>query len=183
MAIAGFCSQCGANVYLDANWGCTRGHAWNAISGWYDTDTGVAVTPPWLQPAAPQAAAASSAPAQLADHPQWAANSTPAPTPAFHAEPAPAPAPPPDPAVQLRKLLRDRLEHLNLAVTEHGGVYSASRGDEYECAVAVDGTNGRVVFWEQLRAGRDPGVRDAVRAIAGVNWTVKMALRRDGVAG
>jgi hypothetical protein len=85
--------------------------------------------------------------------------------------------------VQLRRLIRDRLEDLGLKVTEKKGVYSASRGEEYECVVAVDGTNGRVVLWEQLRDGRDPGVRDAVRALASTSWAVKLVLRRDGVTG
>ncbi len=160
MAIAGFCSQCGENAYLDANWSCPRGHGWNAVSGWYDTDTGQQVTPPWLQQTA--APVAPAAPVT---------------------EPVPEPAPAPDPAVTLRRLIRDRLESLNLAITEADGVYSASRGDEYECTVAVDGTNGRILLWERLRAGRDPGVRDAVRALAGSNWAVRIALRRSDVAG
>ena len=141
-------------MYLDANWSCPRGHGWNAVSGWYNTDTGQQVTPPWLQQAA-------------------------APQP----EPVPEPAPAPDPAVTLRQLIRGRLESLNLAITEKDGVYSANRGDEYECSVAVDGTNGRIVLWERLRTGRDPGVRDAVRALAGTSWAVRIVLKRDDVAG
>lgn len=180
MPVAGFCSQCGENAYLDANWSCPRGHGWNAVSGWYDTATGQPVTPPWLSaqtaaaaPAAPVAAAtsASMAPASVAPAP-----AAPAPTPV-------APAPPPDPAVQLRRLIRDRMEDLGLKVAEKKGVYSGSRGKDYECAVAVDGTNGRVLLWERLREGHDPGVRDAVRTLAGGNWTVKIVLRREGVTG
>ncbi len=83
----------------------------------------------------------------------------------------------------LRQLIRSRLEGLNLAITEKDGVYSASRGDEYECSVAVDGTNGRIVLWERLRTGRDPGVRDAVRALAGTNWAVRIVLKRDDATG
>ncbi len=164
MAVAGFCGQCRENVYLDAQWGCPRGHGWNAISGWYDTDTLAPITPPWLQPAV--AAPAQQPPA--------------APVPAA---PVPQPAPPPDPAVIMRRLIRNRLEELNLKVAEEKGVYSASRSDEYECAVAVDGTGGRVLLWERLRSGRDPGVRDAVRALAGTDWAVKVVLKQDDVAG
>lgn len=174
-------------MYLDANWGCTRGHAWNAISGWYDTDTGAAITPPWLQQAAPQQPV--YAPPATPQQPAYAPPDAPSAMPsAVVSEPTPAPepiapAPPPDPAVQLRRLIRDRLEDLGLKVTEKKGVYSASHGKAYECAVAVDGTNGRVVLWELLHEGRDPGVRDAVRALAGTGWAVKIVLRRDAVTG
>ena len=168
MPVAGFCSQCGENVFLDARWGCSRGHPWTAISGWYDTDTGTPIAPPWSQPAAPQ----PSAP-QVPAAPQL-------PVPEA---PAPEPAPPPDPSVTLRRLIRSRLEELNLKVAEVDGVYVASRADEYECAVGVDGRNGRVLLWERLRSGRDPGVRDAVRTLAGTSWIVKIVLRRDGVTG
>ena len=183
MAIAGFCNQCGANVYLDANWSCPRGHGWNAISGWYDTDTGQQVTPPWLQQAAAPQQPTYTPPATPVA-PQQPAYVAPAAVPAAPLpEPVPEPAPAPDPAVTLRQLIRGRLEGLNLAITEKDGVYSASRGDEYECSVAVDGTNGRIVLWERLRTGRDPGVRDAVRALAGTSWAVKIVLKRDDVAG
>lgn len=155
MAIAGFCNQCGANVHLDARWGCTRGHAWNAISDWYDTTAGQRVTPPWLTRPAPPTTAA----------------------------PPTVAAPLPDPAVRLRGLVRGELERLNLMVVERDGVCAASRGSEYECAVIVDAPHGRIVFWEQLRAGRDPGVRDALRGLAGGSWTVKTVLRREGVTG
>lgn len=182
MPIAGFCSQCGENAYLDANWSCPRGHGWSAVSGWYDTTTGQPVTPPWLAAqATPAAPTAPAAPAAVTTEAPTPAATTPAP-----AIPAPAPvapAPPPDPAVQLRRLIRDRMEDLGLKVTEKKGVYSGSRGKDYECAVAVDGTNGRVLLWERLRQGNDPGVRDAVRTLAGGNWTVKMVLKREGVTG
>lgn len=172
MAVAGFCSQCGENVFLDAQWGCSRGHPWSAISGWYDTETGVAIAPPWAQPATPQQVAAAAQPESPS-------------APVAPPIPAPEPqiAPPPDPAVTLRRLIRTRLEELNLTVSEQDGVYSASRGEEYECVVGVDGHNGRVVLWERLRAGRDPGVREAVRTLAGANWTVRVVLKRDGVTG
>ncbi|MBN1193147.1 MAG: hypothetical protein JXA36_05615 [Coriobacteriia bacterium] len=168
MAIAGYCRQCGQNVYLDDKWGCPHGHSWEAISGWYDTDTRNPITPPWMQ------GAASPQPAPQAGPP------TPPVEPAPIAA-QPEAAPPPDPAVALRRLIRNRLEELNLKVTEKKGVYSASRGKEYEVAVAVDGVNGRVLLWERLRSGRDPGVRDAVRTLAGANWTVKIVLKREAV--
>ncbi|MRS12527.1 MAG: hypothetical protein EG823_05570 [Actinobacteria bacterium] len=85
--------------------------------------------------------------------------------------------------MQLRRMIRDRLEDSGLKVIENKGVYSASRGKEYECSVAVDGHNGRVLLWERLREGHDPGVRDAVRALAGANWTVKVVLRQEDVKG
>jgi hypothetical protein len=75
------------------------------------------------------------------------------------------------------------MEDLGLKVAEKKGVYAASRGKDYECTVAVDGHNGRVLLWERLRDGRDPGVRDAVRALAGENWTVKIVLRQEDVKG
>lgn len=162
MPVAGFCSGCGENVYLDANWSCPRGHGWNAVSGWYDTATGAAVTPPWTQ------------------------HSTPAPTaaePAIEAIPEPEPVPAPDPVAEMSRLIRERLEALNLTVTEHDGALSANRGDEYECAVAVDGANGRLVFWERLRSGRDPGVRDAVRTLGEGGWGVRVVLKRSDVTG
>jgi len=153
MATAGYCHQCGAYVYLDEQWSCPNGHGWNAVSGWYDADTREPVTPPWV--------------GQRSDQTQ----------------PAPESPSPPDPAVVLRGLIRECLEELNLAVVESDDVYSASRGEEYECAVAVDGANGRVRLWERLRTGRDPGVRDALRAIGGANWALKIVLRRGDVAG
>lgn len=163
MPVAGFCSQCGENVYLDANWSCPRAHGWNAVSGWYDPTTGQQITPPWM--------------------PQAEAPIAPVPVPAAPVPAPVTPAPPPDPAVQLRRMIRDRLEDLGLKVTEKKGVYSANRGKEYECSAAVDGTNGRVLFWERLREGHDPGVRDAVRTLAGENWSLKVVLRQEDVKG
>ncbi len=61
MALAGYCRQCAQYVYLNDQWGCMNGHAWNEISGWYEPETGTPVTPPWMQ-AAPAAAAPASAP-------------------------------------------------------------------------------------------------------------------------
>ena len=91
MALAGFCRQCGQYVYVTEQWACINGHAWNEISGWYDTETGAPVTPPWMQPAAPMAAAVPAAvavPAPVA--------AAPAPAPVV-AEPVVAPAPGPEP--------------------------------------------------------------------------------------
>ena len=180
MATAGYCSQCGAYVYLNEQWGCPQGHAWNAVSEWYDSETRMPITPPWLQAQQPVAApaaqqAAAEAPAVARPAPEAA---IPATEPAV---PAPAPAPPPDPAVTLRQMLRARLQELNLTIAEEDGVLAVRRGDEYEAALAVDGHNGRILLWERLSAGRDPGVRDMVRALAGANWSVKVMLRRDGV--
>ena len=49
MALAGYCRQCAQYVYLNNQWGCMNGHAWNEISGWYEPETGAPVTPPWMQ--------------------------------------------------------------------------------------------------------------------------------------
>lgn len=49
MSVAGYCSVCGQYVYLDDRWGCVNGHPWNEIRNWYDPQTGVPVTPYWLQ--------------------------------------------------------------------------------------------------------------------------------------
>ena len=50
MALAGYCGVCKQNVYLTEQWGCVSGHGWDQISGWYDPETGAAVTPYWLEP-------------------------------------------------------------------------------------------------------------------------------------
>lgn len=162
MAIAGYCSHCGDNVYLTDQWGCPRGHPWNVISGWYDTDTGQPVTPYWLQQAA-----APAAPAPVAS----------APVP----EPAPEPEPVRDPAEVLRESLAAHIRALNLPVSETDGVLSVARGEEYSAAIRVDGAAARIVLWEQLRSGHDPGVRDAARSLASNGWTLKLVLRRDAV--
>jgi hypothetical protein len=49
VAVAGWCKECGQNVWLDEQWGCVNGHPWNEITGWYDAESGAAVTPYWLQ--------------------------------------------------------------------------------------------------------------------------------------
>lgn len=68
MPTAGFCSDCGANVWLDERWSCPSGHGWDKTSGWYDPDTGAAVTPPWVSAPAPaEPASAEPAPAPAAD--------------------------------------------------------------------------------------------------------------------
>ncbi len=66
MAVAGFCKQCGSNVYLDERWCCVNGHAWTEIADWYDPQTGAAVTPYWLQAPSAQAPPAAPAAAQPA---------------------------------------------------------------------------------------------------------------------
>ena len=82
MALAGYCRQCTQYVYLTEQWECVNGHAWNEICGWYDPESGVAVTPPWMQPAP-----VASAPApQVATEPA----SAPAPDPAPVATSIPA---------------------------------------------------------------------------------------------
>lgn len=78
MALAGFCGQCGQNVYLNEQWGCVNGHAWNQVRDWYDPDTGAPVTPYWLQ----------ASPAPAADPPVRPDATVPA-----HAAPAPQDAP------------------------------------------------------------------------------------------
>ncbi len=40
MAIAGFCRQCGQNVWCDAQGNCANGHPVSEVSNWYDPDTG-----------------------------------------------------------------------------------------------------------------------------------------------
>ncbi|MRS12235.1 MAG: hypothetical protein EG823_04080, partial [Actinobacteria bacterium] len=62
MAVAGFCSQCGQNVFLDDKWSCPKGHGWNAVTSWYDTTTGQPVAPPWQAPQAATAAAPAPTP-------------------------------------------------------------------------------------------------------------------------
>ncbi len=52
MTVAGFCRVCGQYVWLNDQWGCVNGHAWNEISNWYDPQSGTPVTPYWLQPRA-----------------------------------------------------------------------------------------------------------------------------------
>lgn len=163
MATAGYCNRCGTYVYLDERWSCPTGHGWDAVSGWYDPETRAPITPPWLQQRQPERVTPTQIESEL------------------QPDSTPSPAPPPDPAVTLRQMIGDTLRQLNLTVTERDGVYSASRGDEYEAALSVDGTNGRILLWERLASGRDPGVRDAVRALASGGWQLKIVLRKDGV--
>lgn len=85
MAVAGFCKQCGSNVYLDDRWCCVSGHPWTEIVDWYDPQTGMAVTPYWLQPASVQAPPVAPPAEQLASAPQPPAAPEPQP------EEAPAP--------------------------------------------------------------------------------------------
>lgn len=94
VAVAGYCRVCGQYVWLNDQWGCANGHAWNEISNWYDPATGTAVTPYWLQPQQPSA---TPAPAPM---PQPVAPVAPvapmpvAPTPVAPVAPAPvAPTP------------------------------------------------------------------------------------------
>ena len=89
MSLAGHCRQCGQYVYLTEQWGCVNGHAWNEISGWYDAETGLPVTPSWMQPP-PQAAAPEPVP-------EVAASPLPEPTPIPEAVAVPAPVPIPEP--------------------------------------------------------------------------------------
>ena len=51
MSLGGYCRICGQYVYVTEQWACVNGHAWSELSGWYDTGSGAAVTPPWVQPA------------------------------------------------------------------------------------------------------------------------------------
>jgi len=44
---AGWCRQCGANVYLTPVWGCPQGHGWDQIERWYDPATGQPMKPYW----------------------------------------------------------------------------------------------------------------------------------------
>lgn len=81
MAAAGWCRVCGANVWLNDQWGCANGHPWSEIANWYDTETGTAISPPWAQsasaavpapasglaPAASVPASGSAAPAPVAE--------------------------------------------------------------------------------------------------------------------
>ena len=92
MPLAGYCRQCGQYVYLTEQWGCVNGHAWNEISGWYDAETGVAVTPSWMQ-APPPAAAPEPVPV-----PAPAPEPLPEPVPVQQPAPIPEPAPAPEPA-------------------------------------------------------------------------------------
>ena len=50
---AGFCAECGERRWLDDDWRCTKGHAREAISGWYDPTAKTRITPPWLGDDAP----------------------------------------------------------------------------------------------------------------------------------
>ena len=61
MARAGYCSDCGRNVFLDDGWACENGHAWSRISDWYDTETGEKLTPYWLEGTATEAVAPAPA--------------------------------------------------------------------------------------------------------------------------
>lgn len=45
MPIAGYCHQCGEWVYVSEDWACPKGHAAAVVNGWYDTESGTAVTP------------------------------------------------------------------------------------------------------------------------------------------
>jgi len=63
VAVAGWCRQCGQYVWLNEQWGCVNGHAWNELSAWYDPETGQPVTPYWLQAEAAPETAPAPAPA------------------------------------------------------------------------------------------------------------------------
>jgi hypothetical protein len=73
MAIAGWCATCGAYVYCGTDGSCSNGHPAAGVTNHYDPDTGVAVTPPWVEAsavapsaapvAAPTEPASASAPA------------------------------------------------------------------------------------------------------------------------
>lgn len=56
MPKAGFCHDCNAYVWLDEGWQCPQGHSRERVNGWYDSDTGQPLTPPWVAPPAPGAA-------------------------------------------------------------------------------------------------------------------------------
>ncbi|MDO8847760.1 MAG: hypothetical protein Q7W51_05180 [Coriobacteriia bacterium] len=61
MAMAGFCSACGENVWLTESGGCTRGHSPDQIINAYEADVAPPVTEPELAAAAvPEAAAVPS---------------------------------------------------------------------------------------------------------------------------
>jgi hypothetical protein len=101
MAVAGYCRVCGRNVWLNDQWGCVNGHAWNEISNWYDPEAGTRVTPYWIQAPEPEPAVAPAVPA-----PVPAAGPAPAPTVAPTATPTPvAPAASPAPQADLRMAL------------------------------------------------------------------------------
>ncbi len=100
MSLAGYCRQCGQYVYLNEQWGCVNGHAWNEISGWYEAETGDAVTPSWMQ-APPPAAVPEPVPVPAAPPlPEPAPLPEAVPEPAAAPIPEPAPAPAPAPAQQ-----------------------------------------------------------------------------------
>lgn len=71
MAIAGFCRQCGQNVWCDAQGNCTNGHPVAEVSNWYDPETGQRfdfsgqAAPP--VPSAPAAAGVSASEAVIAE--------------------------------------------------------------------------------------------------------------------
>lgn len=90
MALAGYCRQCGQNVYLTEQWACVNGHPYTDISAWYDPDTGAPIQPFWLQ-AAPAPAPAPVA--EVAPEPVVAPSPEVAPAPAPVAEVTPAPEP------------------------------------------------------------------------------------------
>jgi hypothetical protein len=100
MAVAGYCRICGRYVWLDDQWGCVNGHAWNEISNWYDPGTEARVTPYWIQaPATTEPPVQAAFP--VAESPPEVA---PAPAPAPAPGPAPAPAPAPVAASRLALL-------------------------------------------------------------------------------
>jgi hypothetical protein len=98
MPLAGYCRQCGQYVYLTEQWGCVNGHAWNEISGWYEAETGVAVTPSWMQ-APPPAAVPEPVPVPAAPplpEPAPLPEAVPVPAPVTVQAPAAAPTPAPE---------------------------------------------------------------------------------------
>lgn len=60
MPIAGYCHECSEWVYVAVDWSCPKGHAAARVNGWYDTESGMHVTPaPDPAPAKQQAVSAS----------------------------------------------------------------------------------------------------------------------------
>jgi hypothetical protein len=62
MPRAGYCHDCAAYVWLDEGWRCPAGHPRERVNGWYESDTGRPITPPWAT-RVPAAESAMPAPA------------------------------------------------------------------------------------------------------------------------
>lgn len=153
MRVAGYCDVCQQNVFLD-NWVCVQGHDRSHITGWYNSETGQAITPFWLleqpEPIAAQA----------------------------QAEPTAAPAAEPDPAESMLVMLAQRLESVGLGVARRGSTLVVTGGDAYEARIGISGDDALITLWEYLAGGIDPGVRDFVRRSAASGWKVQVLLHR-----